>query len=52
LNRKQKVGGKFGYSALDEDEFDEDGNPRESQLLSKYDEEIEGTKKKSFAIGK
>ncbi|KAI5692672.1 hypothetical protein M8J75_012775, partial [Diaphorina citri] len=51
LNRKQKVGGKFGYSALDEDEFDEDGNPRESQLLSKYDEEIEGTKKKSFAIG-
>ncbi|KAL1463148.1 hypothetical protein WDU94_014929 [Cyamophila willieti] len=51
LNRKQKVGGKFGYSALDEDEFDEDGNPRETQMLSKYDEEIEGTKKKSFAIG-
>uniref|UniRef100_A0A8D8R0L4 U4/U6.U5 tri-snRNP-associated protein 1 n=1 Tax=Cacopsylla melanoneura TaxID=428564 RepID=A0A8D8R0L4_9HEMI len=51
LNRKQKVGGKFGYNALDEDEFDDDGNPRETQLLGKYDEEIEGTKKKSFAIG-
>lgn len=47
-NKKKKP----GYSAYDED-IDEDGNFNimHRKILSKYDEEIDGQKKKSFVIG-
>lgn len=41
---------KPGYDAYDEDNYDEFGFPR-STVLQKYDEEIDGAKKESFAIG-
>lgn len=41
---------KPGYDAYDEDNFDEYGLPKNT-VLDKYDEEIEGEKKQSFALG-
>jgi U4/U6.U5 tri-snRNP-associated protein 1 len=46
-NRKAR--GK-DYKPYD-DEFDEDGNFRQRDLLDKYNEELEGEKKKSFRLG-
>ena len=45
--RKQKP----GYNAYDEDENLDEFGPPQVKVLSKYDEEIEGEKKKSFTIG-
>lgn len=42
---------KNPYNAYDIEELDEFGNPKEKSLLYKYDEEIEGIKKKTFVIG-
>lgn len=44
--RKQKP----GYNAYDDEEMDTFEEP-EVKVLSKYDEEIDGEKKKSFTIG-
>ena len=41
---------KPGYDAYDESNFDEYGMPL-GKVLDKYDEEIDGEKKESFAIG-
>ncbi|XP_046739802.1 U4/U6.U5 tri-snRNP-associated protein 1 [Diprion similis] len=46
LNKTKKP----GYDAYDEDNFDEFGFPVKT-VLDKYDEEIDGQKKESFAIG-
>lgn len=41
-----------GYNVFDEIEFDNDGNLKGSSVLSKYDEEIDGSKpKNTFVIG-
>ncbi|CAH0386369.1 unnamed protein product [Bemisia tabaci] len=48
FNKKQKPH-QFGYNAYDDGE--EDVEMSENQVLSKYDEEIGGEKKKSFVIG-
>lgn len=42
---------KSRYNAYDVEELDEFGNPKPKSLLYKYDEEIEGAKKKTFVIG-
>lgn len=42
---------KNPYNAYDVEELDEFGNPKLKSLLYKYDEEIEGEKKKMFVIG-
>lgn len=42
---------KNAYNAYDIEELDEFGNPKPKSLLYKYDEEIEGAKKKAFVIG-
>lgn len=42
---------KNPYNAYDVDELDEFGNPKPKSLLYKYDEEIEGVRKKTFVIG-
>lgn len=41
---------KPGYQAYD-DEFDDEGNLKVKSLLAKYDEEIDGEKKRAFVIG-
>ncbi|XP_012286069.1 U4/U6.U5 tri-snRNP-associated protein 1 [Orussus abietinus] len=41
---------KPGYDAYDDDNFDEFGHPK-NKVLEKYDEEIDGEKKESFALG-
>lgn len=46
-NKKNKV----NYRPYDDEEFDEFGSLKQSSLLSKYDEEIEGPKKDIFRIG-
>lgn len=46
-NKKKKP----DYKPYEEPEFDEFGILKKKNLLSKYDEEIEGEKKKSFKIG-
>nr|XP_042895222.1 U4/U6.U5 tri-snRNP-associated protein 1 isoform X2 [Parasteatoda tepidariorum] len=46
-NKKKKP----DYRPYEEPEFDEFGILKKKNLLSKYDEEIEGEKKKSFKIG-
>ncbi|XP_018330146.1 U4/U6.U5 tri-snRNP-associated protein 1 isoform X2 [Agrilus planipennis] len=46
-NKKQKP----DYNPYDIEDIDEFGNLKTKSLLSKYDEEIEGTKKNSFRIG-
>ncbi|XP_015599147.1 U4/U6.U5 tri-snRNP-associated protein 1 [Cephus cinctus] len=46
LNKSKKP----GYDAYDDDNFDEYGFPK-NKVLEKYDEEIEGQKKESFALG-
>lgn len=46
LNKTKKP----GYDAYDEDNFDDFGFPKKT-VLDKYDEEIDGQKKESFAIG-
>ncbi|XP_012266756.2 U4/U6.U5 tri-snRNP-associated protein 1 [Athalia rosae] len=46
LNKTKKP----GYDAYDDDNFDEYGFPKKT-VLDKYDEEIGGQKKESFAIG-
>lgn len=46
LNKSKKP----GYDAYDEENFDEFGFPKKT-VLDKYDEEIDGQKKESFAIG-
>ena len=46
LNKQKKP----GYDAYDESNFDEFGVPLK-KVLEKYDEEIEGQKKESFALG-
>lgn len=48
-NRKQKPNA-YGYDVYEET-VDEFGNPIERSILNKYDDEIEGGKKKSFTIG-
>lgn len=42
---------KNPYNAYDVEELDEFGNPKPKSLLYKYDEEIEGARKKTFVIG-
>lgn len=46
INKKKKP----GYDAYDESNFDELGVPVK-KVLEKYDEEIDGQKKESFALG-
>nr|KAH9509150.1 U4/U6.U5 tri-snRNP-associated protein 1 [Bulinus truncatus] len=46
-NKKKKP----EYKPYDEPEYDEYGMLRPSNLLSKYDEEIDGVKKESFMLG-
>ncbi|KAI8788508.1 U4/U6.U5 tri-snRNP-associated protein 1 isoform X2, partial [Biomphalaria glabrata] len=46
-NKKSKP----DYKPYDEPEYDEYGMLKPSNLLSKYDEEIEGAKKESFVLG-
>lgn len=43
---------KLDYNPYEDLEYDEHGNPREDTILSKYDDEIRGTRlKKNFLIG-
>ncbi|RUS89083.1 hypothetical protein EGW08_003146 [Elysia chlorotica] len=46
-NKKQKP----DYKPYDEPEYDEYGMMKPNNMLSKYDEEIEGAKKQSFTLG-
>lgn len=46
INKKKKP----GYDAYEEDNLDEFGMPMKT-VLEKYDEEIDGQKKESFALG-
>lgn len=42
---------KFDYKPYDEAEEDEYGTLKEKEILSKYDEEIDGEKRKTFELG-
>lgn len=50
IDNKKLNPNQFGYNVYHED-VDEFGNPIERNILGKYDEEIDGHKKKSFTIG-
>ncbi len=39
------------YKPYDDDDFDEDGHFRQRDILDKYNEELEGERKKSFRLG-
>lgn len=43
---------KLDYKPYDDGEVDEYGMLKEKEILEKYDEEIQGAKKKSFQLGK
>ena len=50
---KENIKKSKGYNPYDQEEIDEEtGELRRKNMLDKYDEEIEGEKKKSFVIGK
>ncbi|XP_047120223.1 U4/U6.U5 tri-snRNP-associated protein 1 [Schistocerca piceifrons] len=49
-NKKLKPNSR-GYNVYEDEGFDEFGNYRRKEILSKYDEEIKGATKQSFAIG-
>lgn len=50
IENKKLNPNQYGYNVF-QDEVDEFGNPLERNVLGKYDEEIDGTKKKTFNIG-
>lgn len=50
IENKKLNPNQYGYNVF-QDEVDEFGNPVERNVLGKYDEEIDGTKKKTFNIG-
>ncbi|KFB41479.1 hypothetical protein ZHAS_00009071 [Anopheles sinensis] len=41
----------YGYDVYCQDEVDEFGQPKQREILGKYNEEIEGHRKRSFVIG-
>ncbi|KAK7866845.1 hypothetical protein R5R35_006019 [Gryllus longicercus] len=49
-NKKLKAN-LFGYNVYEDNDVDEFGNVKKKEILSKYDDEIEGAKVKSFALG-
>jgi U4/U6.U5 tri-snRNP-associated protein 1 len=51
VKNKQARPEMHGYNALDEVEYDDDGNLMTKNLLDKYDEEISGPAHQSFVIG-
>lgn len=50
LNKKLKPNLR-GYDVYSDQSVDEYGNISKKEVLSKYDEEIHGTKSDSFALG-
>lgn len=51
LRNKKLKPNTFGYNVFDDNEMDEFGNYKKKEILSKYDEEIQGAKSTSFALG-